>query len=125
MAMPLSMVVRQVVESFSAKMGVTARAAPDHSYGFEFSQKGTLSILQPEDDERVIVALARAFNRSNPSTQRRLLNLAGFDSRLRAEMYAGMTSETYVIALAFEEINFDVQRLDEALFRLDELLNSI
>ena len=126
MTAPVSMRVRQAIESFAAKMGVIARVAADHSYGFEFSRLGTLSILQSEDDDKVIVSLARVSNRVDALTQRRLLNLAGYDSRSNSTVQAAIASgETCVLALAFDEINFDEQSLDEALFRLNELQNVI
>jgi hypothetical protein len=126
MTAPLSMRARQAIESFAAKMGVTARVAADHSYGFEFSRLGTLSILQSEDDDRVIVSLARVSNRVDALMQRHLLNLAGYESRSNTTLHAGIASgKTCVLALAFDDVNFSEQSLDEALFRLNELQNFI
>jgi hypothetical protein len=123
---PLSMLARKAIDSFAAKIGVTARAAADHSYGFEFFSLGTMSILQSEDDDRVIVSLARVSNRNDALMQKRLLNLAGFDSQSGITVHAGIAPDgTYVLALALDEKDFDEQSLNEALFRLDELQNFI
>ena len=126
MTTPISPIVRRAIESFAAKMRVSARAAADNSYGFQFSRSGTLSILQSEDDGRIIVGLARAPNCLDASTQMHLLSLAGFDARSCATVHAGIALDgTCVLALAFEETQIDEQSLDEALFRLRELQSSI
>jgi type III secretion system chaperone SycN len=121
-----STMAKRVIESFAANMGVTARAAADHSYGFEFARSGRLSIVPSEDGERVIVCLARVPHRADTSMQRRLLNLAGFDSAGNAMVHAGMAPDgTFVLALSLEEERFDMQLLDEAFSKLSELHNFI
>jgi type III secretion system chaperone SycN len=121
-----STMAKRVIESFAANMGVTAQAAADHSYGFEFARSGRLSIVPSEDGERVIVCLARVPHRADTSMQRRLLNLAGFDSAGSAMVHAGMALDgTFVLALSLEEERFDMQLLDEAFSKLSELHNFI
>jgi type III secretion system chaperone SycN len=117
---------RQVIESFAANMGVTARAAADHSYGFEFARSGRLSIVPSEDGERVIICLARGPHRADTSMQRRLFDLAGFDPASGAMVHAGMAPDgTFVLALNLEEERFDMQLLDEALSTLSERHDSV
>jgi type III secretion system chaperone SycN len=121
-----STATRRAIESFAANMGVTAQAAADHSYGFEFARSGRLSIVPSEDGERVIVCLARVPHRADTSMQRRLLDLAGFDPMSGAMVHAGMASDgTFVFALNLEEERFDLQLLDEALSTLSERHDSI
>jgi hypothetical protein len=126
MTTPLSMRVRQTIESFAARMGVTPRAAADHSYGFEFYRLGTFSILQSDDGERAIVSLAQNSYRADSAMRKRLLNLTGFDLPSSTTVHAGMTRDgTFVLAVALDAVNLSVQSLDEVLFRLSELYNSI
>jgi type III secretion system chaperone SycN len=121
-----STATRRVIEQFAANMGVTAQAAADHSYGFEFARSGRLSIVPSEDGERVIVCLARVPHRVDTSMQRRLLDLAGFDPMSGAMVHAGMAPDgTFVFALNLEEERFDMQLLDEALSTLGERHDSI
>ena len=126
MMVPFSTMARRVIELFAANMGVTAQAAADHSYGFEFARSGRLSIVPSEDGQRVIVCLARVPHRADTSMQRRLFNLAGFDAVSNAMVHAGMAPDgTFVLALDLEEERFDMQLLDEALSMLSELHHSI
>jgi type III secretion system chaperone SycN len=121
-----STMARQVIESFAANMGVTARAAADHSYGFEFARSGRLSVVPSEDGDRIIVCLARAPHRADASMQRRLLRLAGFARASNVMVHAGMAPDgTFVLALNLEEDRFDMQSLDQAFSMLGELHDSI
>lgn len=117
---------RQVIESFAANMGVTAKAAADHSYGFEFARSGRLSVIPSEDGERIIVCLARVPHRADTSMQRRLFDLAGFNQANSVMVHAGMAPDgTFVLALNLEEERFDMQSLGQALSTLGELHDSI
>jgi type III secretion system chaperone SycN len=121
-----STMARQVIESFAANMGVTARAAADHSYGFEFARSGRLSVVPSEDGDRIIVCLARVPHRADASMQRRLFQLAGLDRASSVLVHAGMAPDgAFVLALNLEEERFDMQSLDQALSTLSELHDSI
>jgi type III secretion system chaperone SycN len=123
---PFSTMARQVIESFAANMGVAARPAADHSYGFEFARSGRLSLAASEDGERIMVCLARVPHRGDASMQRRLFNLAGFDQLSSVMVHAGMALDgTFVLALNLEQERFDLQSLDQALSTLSELHDSI
>jgi len=120
------MMARQVIESFAANMGVTAQAAADQSYGFEFARLGKLSLVPSQDGARIIVCLARGPQRTDTSMQKRLFDLAGFVSASGAMVHAGMMRDgTFVLALNIEEERFDMQLLDEALSTLSDLHSSI
>jgi type III secretion system chaperone SycN len=126
MVASFSTTARRVIESFAANMGVTARAAADQSYGFEFARSGRLSIVPSEDGARVIICLARVPHRADASTQRRLFDQAGFDPASSAMVHAGVAPDgTFVLALNLEEERFDMQLLDEALSMLSERHDSI
>jgi hypothetical protein len=112
----------RVVEAFAANMGLTAIAAADHSYGFEFTRFGRLSIVPAEDGERVIICLARLPHRADALSRRRLFSLAGFNFSHNAMIHAGIAPDgSFTLAMDVEEARFDVQMLDEALSTLNEL----
>ena len=117
---------RLVIEGFAASMGIQAQPAPDHSYGFEFSRLGKLSIAPSEDGKRVIMCLARGPHRADAAMQRRILSVAGLDPVIGAMVHAGMAPDgSLVLAIDFEEERFDMQLADTALARLGELHDSV
>lgn len=126
MAAPFSTMARRVIESFAANMGMSAHAAADHSYGFDFARSGTLSIIPSEDGKRIIICLTRVPYRPDISMQMRLLSLAGFDSLSSATIHAGIAPNgMFVLALNIEEERFDAQLLNNSFSRLAELYDSI
>jgi type III secretion system chaperone SycN len=121
-----STMATRVIESFAANMGLTAVVAADHSYGFEFARLGRLSIVPSEYGDRVIVCLARSPHRTDSSSRRMLLDLAGFRPATNTMLHAGLAPDgSFVLALDIDSERFDMQLLDEALSALDELHNSI
>lgn|ERR1700733_1185212 len=126
MAAQFSTRARIAIERFAEILGCAANAAPDQSYGFVFARSGTLSVLPTEDGERIIVALARAPNRSDIALQLRFFALAGLQSDSKTFVHAGMApDETMVLAVDLNEDGFDVQSLDNAVSRLIELQQSV
>ncbi|GMO22170.1 MULTISPECIES: hypothetical protein [Bradyrhizobium] len=122
----LSVMARRVIETFAGNAGIVARPAPDFSYGFEFAERGTLSILAAEDGLRIIVCLSRLPRRTGSSVLKDLLVVAGYDPFSGAMVHAGLAVDgALALAIDMDEPRFDLQSLDEALSRLDELHRSI
>ena len=123
---PFSMPTQKAIEAFAAKMGMSCRPAADNSYGFHFERTGTLSILQSNEDACIIVSLTRNRKQLDASAQRRLLNMAGLDLHRNMMIYSAMLrGGTCIIAVSIEENIFDERALDEALFMLSALHDSI
>jgi len=121
-----STMARIVVERFAENLGITARMAPDHSYGFVLDRSGTLSLTPSDDGKRIIVSLARLPNRSDIALQLQFLGLAGVQSGTGTLVHAGIApDETMVLATNLDEDRFDVQSLDQTLARLIELQDSV
>jgi hypothetical protein len=121
-----STMATRVIESFAAGMGIMPLEAEDHSYGFEFEKRGKLSIVPSEDNDRVIVCLARQPRRSYDSTRRLLLDLAGFNSSGNEAIHAGIAPDgSFVLAIDLDVARFDLQLLDQTLSELDALHDSI
>ncbi|QOZ76324.1 hypothetical protein XH83_13230 [Bradyrhizobium sp. CCBAU 53351] len=117
---------RRVIETFAGNAGIVAQAAPDFSYGFEFAERGTLSIVAAEDGQRIIVCLSRRPRRAGSSVLKDLLDIAGYDPFSGAMVHAGLALDgALALAIDMDEPRFDLQSLDEALSRLDELHRSI
>ncbi|MGL9618595.1 hypothetical protein QRQ56_11370 [Bradyrhizobium sp. U531] len=122
----LSVLARRVIEAFAGNAGIAARPAPDFSYGFEFAERGTLSIMAAEDSQRIIVCLSRRPRRMAAMMLKELLDIAGYDPFSGSMVHAGLAPDGAIaLAIDMDEARFDLQSLDEALTRLDELHRSL
>ncbi len=122
----LSVMARRVIEAFAGNAGIAAQPAPDFSYGFEFAERGTLSIMAAEDGQRIIVCLSRKPRRTGITLLKDLFDIAGYDPFSGSMVHAGLAPDgALALAIDMDEPRFDLQSLDEALTRLDELHRSI
>jgi type III secretion system chaperone SycN len=121
-----STAAQRTVEDFAINVGLDATPAPDGSYGFELSRSGTLSLTPSDSSDRIIISLARVPYRSDISTERKVLELAGLDLTTTTFVHSGLAQDgNLVLSIDVEEGLFDLATLDASLRRLIELHDSI
>lgn len=119
-----SLASQRVIEAFAASMEIAIELSPDSTYGFEFEQSGTLSLVPSQDGLRILVFLARPPYRLDADSHMRFLQLAGFDSNLGTMLHAAIGENgAFVLSASIEESEFSVQQLELIVFTLTQIFS--
>ena len=92
-----STAAKRAVEDFATNVGLDATPAPDGSYGFELSRSGILSLMPSDNGDRIIVSLTRVPYRSDFSTERKILDLAGLDPTTTTFVHGGLAEDGSIV----------------------------
>ena len=118
---------RQTVYDFAGAMNLLAQENSDGTYSFTFSQAGELSLLASGDDRPgnegpIMVSLARAQPRPNPTLAMALFRRAGIQPLTNISIHAGVArDESLILTMAIPRDKFDLTTLESGFDRLIEL----
>lgn len=120
-----SAATQRVIEAFAASMDITGELTPDNTYGFEFADSGTLSLVPSQDGARIVVCLAPPPYRMDPNSHLRFLELTGFAPAIGTMVHAALGQNgDFVLAASIDESEFTVQLLDQTVSTLIETFST-
>lgn len=119
MAVSFSNASLYAIESFAQRAGIAAVPAGDGTFSFTFERSGTLSFMPGEQQDQLVIFMARTPRYPDAERDLKALKLAGDDRHTGRTLYAGVTADgAIVLSFVLDNSEIDVPTVLACVDRL-------